>query len=433
MQPPPYSRAFSFTDNETDDPTGHVPGVNVDGELDGIATTLKVVLANLVKLQRDDGALVNGLVTMDALSPAIIAMFAAASSWNVRGVWVTGTAYARSDIITQATATYVAAVDHVSAALLATDIAAGRWVLLFDSAGTIPADGSVTSPKIANGAVLADHVGFTGLDLTGSSRFGAGVAAGTAPLGSLLHAKLAAGDVIGKVERTTSAQGVVGFEIIDPAVTWTVQMAPGSTELDIVHDGTVVARFHSDASLMDVPGSIRAASTAAGANAGTTLTFTANVGYVQAFDITANLWRDLKLQGAGVFLTAGGVDVLHATSTGVDFPLGLTNQGIAVGFLGIPQNEQSGPYTILASDIGKDVYSENTVAQTITVPVLPAGSSLTVTNDGISPITLHGDGTTLKLSGTATTGDRTIGANGQAFMKWVKDGTHVRVGGPGTS
>src|SRR4051812_16183858 len=123
-QPTPYSRSFSFTDFAADEPTTPPPGANIDAELDAIQLTAAAILANLVLIQRDDGALKNNSVGFDQLTTALLAMIEAAAGWAPRGIWVTATAYVIGDLTTHSTGTYVSAAAHTSG-VFATDLAAG--------------------------------------------------------------------------------------------------------------------------------------------------------------------------------------------------------------------------------------------------------------------------------------------------------------------
>lgn len=90
-----------------------------------------------------------------------------------------------------------------------------------------------------------------------------------------------------------------------------------------------------------------------------------------------------------------------------------------IGYRSIPQSLNT---TATAADIGKHLY----VAATTTVPsgVFVAGNRFFVINSSASPITLtQGAGTTLRLGGTATTGNRTIAAYGVASVQCV--GTEI--------
>jgi len=83
-----------------------------------------------------------------------------------------------------------------------------------------------------------------------------------------------------------------------------------------------------------------------------------------------------------------------------------------IGFRSIPQSLNT---TAAASDIGKHLF----VSATTTIPsgVFVAGNEFLVVNSSSSAITLtQGAGTTLRLGGTATTGNRTIAAFGVATV-----------------
>lgn len=71
-QPSAYERVFSFTDYTANHPADQQPGVRLDTEFDAIATTTDEIRENLALLQRDDGALANGVVTEDSLAPALL-------------------------------------------------------------------------------------------------------------------------------------------------------------------------------------------------------------------------------------------------------------------------------------------------------------------------------------------------------------------------
>lgn len=72
-QPTPYNRGYSFTAFQAGNPSTPLPAVHVDAELDHIATTLGGVLGNLQLIQRDDGKLKDGCVTIDAVSAELLA------------------------------------------------------------------------------------------------------------------------------------------------------------------------------------------------------------------------------------------------------------------------------------------------------------------------------------------------------------------------
>ena len=70
-QPAPFNRSFSFSNFQAANPTGAVPGSQIDLELNNAKSSIDGVLTNLALIQRDDGALKNGSVTYDTLSPTL--------------------------------------------------------------------------------------------------------------------------------------------------------------------------------------------------------------------------------------------------------------------------------------------------------------------------------------------------------------------------
>jgi hypothetical protein len=125
-QPAPYNRSFSFTNFQASQPSAPIPGSQVDLELGNVKKTFDGVLSNLALIQRDDGALANGSVTFDTLSPALQTAGLAPAL-----PWVTGKLYSVSASVTHGSAFYRCLVAHTSGAF-ATDLAAGNWVLIVD-------------------------------------------------------------------------------------------------------------------------------------------------------------------------------------------------------------------------------------------------------------------------------------------------------------
>lgn len=79
-QPTPFSPEFNFTDFQASNPATPLPGYRVDAELAGLAATLGGVLGNLALIQRDDGKLSDGCVTVDAVSGPLLQEIAALAS-----------------------------------------------------------------------------------------------------------------------------------------------------------------------------------------------------------------------------------------------------------------------------------------------------------------------------------------------------------------
>ena len=129
-QPTRYVHTNDFSQDEVNNAGGRatVRTDELDAELDGVQLTLDETLDNLALIQRDDGALRDGIVSPESLSATTAAMFGG-SNFVPRGTWASGAFYAANDIVENAGVIYVCLVSHTAAALFATDRAAGRWQL----------------------------------------------------------------------------------------------------------------------------------------------------------------------------------------------------------------------------------------------------------------------------------------------------------------
>jgi microcystin-dependent protein len=126
-QPPAFNRAFSFSNFQAANPSLPIPVSQVDGELNNAKASIDGIRNNLALIQRDDGALANGAVTFDTLSPSLQTAGLAPAL-----PWVTGTAYAANASVTHGSAFYRALTTHTAGSSFATDLAAGKWVLIVD-------------------------------------------------------------------------------------------------------------------------------------------------------------------------------------------------------------------------------------------------------------------------------------------------------------
>lgn len=98
------------------------------------------------------------------------------------------------------------------------------------------------------------------------------------------------------------------------------------------------------------------------------------------------------------------------------------------GFKTLPQNQQTGTYTIALSDIGKHIYA-TAGSFTITIPAnattaFPIGTALTIITEDAGKTLAPAGGVTLVLAGTggATTGSRTLAIGSVATL--IKVGTN---------
>ena len=140
MAPPiPYTRGTSFTDAQAADPEAPLSGPGIDAEYDRILITINSLITALAEIQRADGALANGSVGADQISPDVYTGLYPAEPW------LTGTKYAlnRTVLVSGATIKLYRCLESHESSVFANDLAAGYWVELADFtpppvAGTVP-------------------------------------------------------------------------------------------------------------------------------------------------------------------------------------------------------------------------------------------------------------------------------------------------------
>lgn len=91
----------------------------------------------------------------------------------------------------------------------------------------------------------------------------------------------------------------------------------------------------------------------------------------------------------------------------------------SVGFLNIPQNIQTGSYTLVLSDAGDHIYRGSGGAATWTIPAnssvaYPIGTALTFINLSATSVSIAITSDTMYLSSAGTTGTRTLAQYGSA-------------------
>lgn len=103
------------------------------------------------------------------------------------------------------------------------------------------------------------------------------------------------------------------------------------------------------------------------------------------------------------------------------------------GFKGLPQNSQSGNYTLVLTDAGKHIL-QNSSGSTTTIPAnasvsFPVGTAVTIMNNSAGNISIAITTDLLLLAGTSTTGNRTLASFGIATVlkyaptSWIISGT----------
>lgn len=94
----------------------------------------------------------------------------------------------------------------------------------------------------------------------------------------------------------------------------------------------------------------------------------------------------------------------------------------------VPANSQSSSYTLVATDNGKYI-SITTGGIIVPAGIFSVGQVVSVYNNSGSSQTISASGTTLRLVGTATTGNRTLSSHGLATILCVASNTFVVTGG----
>jgi hypothetical protein len=127
--------------------------------------------------------------------------------------------------------------------------------------------------------------------------------------------------------------------------------------------------------------------------------------------------------------TGTGAVVLATSPTLVTPALGTPSSGNlssctadgtnAVGFLNIPQNVQTGSYTLVLGDSGDHIFRSTGGAATWTIPAAssvayPIGTALTFINLSSTAVTIAITTDTMYLSSAGTTGSRTLAQYGSA-------------------
>ena len=128
--------------------------------------------------------------------------------------------------------------------------------------------------------------------------------------------------------------------------------------------------------------------------------------------------------GANTDITALDQDVT-ITATG-------TIAADTIGFRGLPQNSQTGAYTLVLSDAGKMI---NTTTGGVVIPAnssvaFPTGTTIVIFNNSGSSQNVSITTDTLRLTGTATTGTRALAQYGLATCVKVASTTWA-IGGSG--
>lgn len=132
---------------------------------------------------------------------------------------------------------------------------------------------------------------------------------------------------------------------------------------------------------------------------------------------------------ANVTISSVATSINNLTLTNVTISSGTINANATaatvdsvnvVGYMGIPQNSQSGNYNIVIGDAGKHIYHPSgQAAATYTLPAnsnvaFTTGTAITIVNGSANNVSIAITTDTMTLANSATTGTRTLTANGVA-------------------
>jgi len=141
-------------------------------------------------------------------------------------------------------------------------------------------------------------------------------------------------------------------------------------------------------------------------------TKTINIGTAGVSGSTTTISIGSSVSGATSSITlSGNSTITPATAVAA-------TSATTAGYIGMPQNSQSGAYTLVAGDAGKHIYYTVT-GQTATIPAngtvaFQIGTTITFINPASVSTSIAITTDTMYLAGTGTTGTRTLAAYGMA-------------------
>lgn len=191
-----YERGYSFSNFQANAPQTPLPGQKVDQELDNLQRTTRETIDGLNQIRRSDGKLQNGIVTLDALSSEV------ATGVQPAVPWATETSYLKNAVVFHGTGYYRALEDHVSG-VFATDLAAGKWLLVADF-GEI-----VVDAEAARDAAAASATASAGSATASAGSATASAGSATAAAGSATAAAASAAAADGSADDAADSAAAV--------------------------------------------------------------------------------------------------------------------------------------------------------------------------------------------------------------------------------
>ena len=151
------------------------------------------------------------------------------------------------------------------------------------------------------------------------------------------------------------------------------------------------------------------------------LTVTANATVAGNVSITGNVTVNVAAITTGNVATLNAANVVITSTASANLASNATVDGTnSVGFLGIPQDAQTGNYTLVLADAGKHIYhASGSAAATYTIPAnssvaYATGTAVSFINMSANAVTIAITTDTMYLASAGTTGSRTLAQNGIA-------------------
>ena len=143
---------YGYVDYQTSSPSDPLPATEVAADFNSHKASIDAVIDFQQLIQRSDGRLNNGSVRPETLSSGTVALI---GKWTPRGAWLTATAYALNDLVTESNDLYVRIEAHTSG-VFAADLAAGKWMLLDGDTARVGADNVFTGTNEFDGTTNFD-------------------------------------------------------------------------------------------------------------------------------------------------------------------------------------------------------------------------------------------------------------------------------------
>jgi hypothetical protein len=408
---------------------------NTTGTAAGLSATLAVGSGGTGQTTYADGQLLIGNSTGNTLTKATLTPGTGVTITNGSGT-ITIAATGTGGTVTSVAQSFTGGIVSVAGSPITTSGTLGLTVA--GTSGGIPYFSSGTT--WASSAALAQY----------GIVYGGG--AGAAPVAT------AAGTTGQSLLATTSAAPSWGQVSLTAGVTGTLPVANGGTGLSTapangaldIGNGTGFTRTTLTAGTgVTITNSAGGISIAAAGSGGTVTSVTGSGNIASSGGTTPNITFTGTLAvgngGTGVTSSTGSGSVVLSTSPSLTTPvLGTPTSGTlsnctvdgtdSVGFRNIPQNAQTGSYTLVIADSGKHIYRGSGGAATWTIPANSSvayaiGTAITFINLSATSVSIAITTDTMYLSSAGTTGTRTLAQYGSATAikitstSWVISGS----------